>query len=522
MRADGRARAVPRPARLGPSRRPARAVRRHRARRRLRAPDRRRHRRGVVGVRARHRPAAPRPARARWSSRRAPTAATSIPRLDDLPEGASARDPALHADRLPPRPRRLAQRSPVSRPGARAATSASAAAACASSSWQPQAATRRARGLPGRRRPGSHRPPRGSCRRPRSSWRGRPADRGEPAAEGGAPGAPAVATTAAPLDVSKLLTDDEIRGVTGYVGKFEDGKLTDLPTTEFYDSRHFKAVGKPESYDVGLRVWRLGTAAAEVQYRKLMSTLPEAKTTDEVGDASFRARSSGIAALVYLVRERGVVVSMTCGGFAVHRARAAREAGEAGRIAAPRAAARARRAASPPARARAGGEAVKARRASPFWRRWSSPRWRAGRARLRSRDDARRVDRARGARLRAAPRAGARAVAAARAVRADRAVARPAADGPGADARGAAGRARSVGRLHARAGRRRARAGVGDRRVGHRDDAGRARPGLLLRPEPRLRAVAGGRARVARKHAGLLLDDGRRVPRASSPGRRST
>jgi hypothetical protein len=135
-----------------------------------------------------------------------------------------------------------------------------------------------------------------------------------PAAEGGAPGAPSVATTAVPLDISKLLADDEIRAVTGYVGKFEDGKLTDLPSTEFYDSRHFKAVGKSEAYDVGLRVWRLGTAAAEVQYRKLMSTLPEAKTTDEVGDASFRARSSGIAALIYLVRERGVVVSMTCGG----------------------------------------------------------------------------------------------------------------------------------------------------------------------------------------------------------------
>jgi hypothetical protein len=123
-----------------------------------------------------------------------------------------------------------------------------------------------------------------------------------------------IATTATPLDVSHLLSDDEIRGVTGYVGKFEDGKLTDLPTTEFYDSRHFKAVGKPESYDVGVRVWRLGPAAAEVQYGKLMTTLPEARVTDEVGDASFRARSGGIAALVYLVRERGVVVSMTCGG----------------------------------------------------------------------------------------------------------------------------------------------------------------------------------------------------------------
>jgi hypothetical protein len=134
-----------------------------------------------------------------------------------------------------------------------------------------------------------------------------------PARETG-PSGPAIATTAVPLDISKLLSDDEIRGVTGYVGKFEDGKLTDLPTTEFYDSRHYKAAGKTESYDVGLRLWRLGTAAAEVQYRKLQSTLPDAKTSDEVGDASFRARQGGIAALVYLVRERGVVVSMTCGG----------------------------------------------------------------------------------------------------------------------------------------------------------------------------------------------------------------
>jgi hypothetical protein len=131
-----------------------------------------------------------------------------------------------------------------------------------------------------------------------------------PAAHGTVETSPAVLL---PLDVSKLLSDEEIRGVTGYVGKFEDGKLTDLPTTEFYDSRHFKALGKPESFDVGLRVWRLGPAASEVQYGKLMSTLPGAHATDEVGDASFRAQSGEIGGLVFLVRERGVVVSMTCG-----------------------------------------------------------------------------------------------------------------------------------------------------------------------------------------------------------------
>jgi hypothetical protein len=124
---------------------------------------------------------------------------------------------------------------------------------------------------------------------------------------------PGATTNTAPLDASHLLTDDEIRGVTGYLGKFEDGKLTDLPTTEFYDSRHFKAIGKPESFDVGLRVWRLGSAAAEVQYGKLLAELPGAKGVDEVGDASLRAKSGPVNGLAFLVRERGTVVSLTCG-----------------------------------------------------------------------------------------------------------------------------------------------------------------------------------------------------------------
>jgi hypothetical protein len=118
---------------------------------------------------------------------------------------------------------------------------------------------------------------------------------------------------AAMLDIAPLLSDDEIRGVTGYVGAFEDEKLADLPTTEFYDSRHFKAKDRTENYDVGLRVWHLGSAAAEVQYQKLQRDLPQASSTDEIGDASFRARAGQIEGLVFLVRERGIVVSLTCG-----------------------------------------------------------------------------------------------------------------------------------------------------------------------------------------------------------------
>jgi hypothetical protein len=115
------------------------------------------------------------------------------------------------------------------------------------------------------------------------------------------------------LNAAPLLTEDEVRGVTGYAGAFVAGKLADLSTTEFYDSRHLKAEGRPESFDVALRVWRLGPAGAEAQYRKLLTQLPGAEVRDEIGDASLRARTDEVLGLAFLSRERGTVVSLTCG-----------------------------------------------------------------------------------------------------------------------------------------------------------------------------------------------------------------
>jgi hypothetical protein len=100
--------------------------------------------------------------------------------------------------------------------------------------------------------------------------------------------------------------------VTGYAGEFDIGKLKDLPTTDFYDSRHFKARGQPESWDVAVRVWRMGTAA-DGQYRKLLSQLPGAKVTDELGDSSLRARATEVLGVAFLARDKGVVVSVSCG-----------------------------------------------------------------------------------------------------------------------------------------------------------------------------------------------------------------
>src|SRR5581483_11663974 len=55
--------------------------------------------------------------------------------------------------------------------------------------------------------------------------------------------------TAPPLDAGVLLSVDELRAATGYSGDLAVEKLGDLPTTPTYDSRHFKAVGKSETYD---------------------------------------------------------------------------------------------------------------------------------------------------------------------------------------------------------------------------------------------------------------------------------
>lgn len=153
----------------------------------------------------------------------------------------------------------------------------------------------------------------GDAIRAAASWEVQPASL---ELDGGTPGAAAAAAQPAgpkALDVARLLSEDEVRGVTGYAGKFVVGKLTDLASTEFYDSRHFKAEGKTESFDVALRVWLLGAAGAEAQYRKLLAELPGAKAADEIGDASLRAKTAEVGGVAFLLRDRGAVVSVTCG-----------------------------------------------------------------------------------------------------------------------------------------------------------------------------------------------------------------
>ncbi|MCU1281733.1 MAG: hypothetical protein JWM53_5279 [bacterium] len=121
------------------------------------------------------------------------------------------------------------------------------------------------------------------------------------------------AAGAPPLDASVLLSVDELRAVTGYAGDIAIEKLSDLPTTPSYDSRHFKATGKPETFDAALRVWKLSPAAAEARYGKLLADVPHAEMKDEMGDRSLRGFDGRIVAVAAVDRAHGVVIELTCG-----------------------------------------------------------------------------------------------------------------------------------------------------------------------------------------------------------------
>jgi hypothetical protein len=130
-------------------------------------------------------------------------------------------------------------------------------------------------------------------------------------------GAPKPKTNAAPegppLDVSVLLSVDELRAVTGFNGAFITERLGDYPTSSQYDSRHFKAKDRPETYDAALRVWKLPPTAADARYGKLLAEIPHAEEKNEMGDRSLRGYDGRIVAIAVEDRARGVVIELTCG-----------------------------------------------------------------------------------------------------------------------------------------------------------------------------------------------------------------
>ena len=112
---------------------------------------------------------------------------------------------------------------------------------------------------------------------------------------------------------AQLLTDTDIKARTKYDGTFETGPLSDEPDTAVYSSQHFKAVGRPETWDVAIRLWRLDPGKAQDRYEELSTQLPNTLEKDDIASKSFVALENDIRGVGFMDAPRGVVVLLTCG-----------------------------------------------------------------------------------------------------------------------------------------------------------------------------------------------------------------
>jgi hypothetical protein len=112
---------------------------------------------------------------------------------------------------------------------------------------------------------------------------------------------------------AQLLTEADIKARTKFDGQFETGPLSDEPDTASYSSQHFKALGRPETWDVAIRVWRLESGKAQERYDELLTQLPGIVEKDEIASRSFQATENDIRGIGFLDGPRGIVVLITCG-----------------------------------------------------------------------------------------------------------------------------------------------------------------------------------------------------------------
>jgi hypothetical protein len=112
---------------------------------------------------------------------------------------------------------------------------------------------------------------------------------------------------------AQLLTEADIKARTRYDGGFETGPLADEPDTATYSSQHFKALGRPEAWDIAIRMWRLEPGKAQDRYEELLTQLPNTTEKDEVGTRSFSATEGDIRGYAFLDAPRGVVIFINCG-----------------------------------------------------------------------------------------------------------------------------------------------------------------------------------------------------------------
>jgi hypothetical protein len=112
---------------------------------------------------------------------------------------------------------------------------------------------------------------------------------------------------------AQLLGEADIKKRTKYDGGFETGPLQDEPDTASYSSQHFKALGRPETWDIAIRMWKLEPGKAQERYEELLTQLPSTVEKDDVASRSFAAAENEIKGVGFLDAPRGIVILITCG-----------------------------------------------------------------------------------------------------------------------------------------------------------------------------------------------------------------
>ncbi len=117
------------------------------------------------------------------------------------------------------------------------------------------------------------------------------------------------------LDARALLPPEDVRRRTGFADAFEVKDLGDLAHTHFYHGVHLHAVGREETWDVGLRVWSDPPGGLDPVIETFEATLPGVKPSGEITDETWVFDSEAVRAIGFVDRARNVAVLLTCGGM---------------------------------------------------------------------------------------------------------------------------------------------------------------------------------------------------------------
>jgi hypothetical protein len=117
------------------------------------------------------------------------------------------------------------------------------------------------------------------------------------------------------LDARALLPPEDVRRRTGFADAFEVKDLGDLAHTHFYHGVHLHAVGREETWDVGLRVWSDPPGGLDPVIETFEATLPGVTPSGEITSETWVFESEAVRAIAFVDRERKVAVLLTCGGM---------------------------------------------------------------------------------------------------------------------------------------------------------------------------------------------------------------